>query len=70
VKHGTQCPIACGRCCGDCDRLRSDGCLDPRGARPAYCNTFLCEIAEAVVAGSMSKEDAAAALRAAWEEEK
>ena len=63
---GTQCPIASGRCCGDCSDLGPNGCLLSREKRPPYCTTFLCEIAEAKIADRMTQDEALAALVVAW----
>lgn len=63
---GTPCPISCGECCGACERRTPSGCMDPRGKRPSYCRTFLCEYAEAVLAGRMGKDEARIAVKAEW----
>jgi hypothetical protein len=63
-----ECLLRCGWCCGDCFDKGESGCLLPRNERPDYCNSFLCDIAEKVRDGKMSKEEGLRELPLAWKE--
>lgn len=66
------CPISCGKCCrfwqqvlpnatspdGKCPNRGVSDCNLTREARPYRCNDFLCRAASAVIAKTLSLEEA------------